>query len=184
MGRRLAPGLDRARLVAAAFAVLEADGLDGMSMRRVAAELGVQAPALYWHIGDKAELLGLMARDIYAAAYAAAPGAGDWRVWLAAFGHALRTSFARHRDGARLCAMAKPSSDPETSADAMAAPLAALGLDPHTAIAFQAGVISYTLGWAMFEANGPMHAFLERMLSFDESFALGLEALVTGFRAE
>jgi TetR/AcrR family tetracycline transcriptional repressor len=183
MGRSVSPGLDRERLVAAAFVVLEEDGLDGLSMRRLASELGVQAPAIYWHVGDKAELLGLMARDIYAAAYAAVPGAADWRAWLMCFGGALRDCFASHRDGARLCAVATPSaqSEPSEHAAEIAAPLVALGLDARSALAFQAGVISYTLGWAMFEANGPMHAFLDQMLPFDETFRLGLVALVEGY---
>jgi TetR/AcrR family tetracycline transcriptional repressor len=46
--------LDLDRVVSAAFAQLEEDGLDGLSMRRLGSRLGVQAPALYWHIGDKA----------------------------------------------------------------------------------------------------------------------------------
>jgi TetR/AcrR family tetracycline transcriptional repressor len=184
MARRPAFSLDPDRLVAAAFAQLEEDGLEGLSMRRVAARLGVQAPALYWHVGDKAELLGLMARDIYARAYAGVGEARDWRAWLAAFGRALRASFAAHRDGARLCAVARPpaQTDPAGHAGRIAAPLAALGLDERHALSFQASVISFTLGWATFEANGPMHDYLERMFDFDRSFAIGLEALVAGFR--
>jgi len=176
------PELDRDRLIAAAFAVLEQEGLDGLSMRRLATQLGVQAPALYWHVDDKAALLGMMARDIYAAAYAACPGSRDWRAWLRQFGGALRAQFAAYRDGARLCALATPAAgaDPERQATNIAAPLVALGLDRPAALAFQAVVISYALGWSMFEANGPMHDFLDRMMPFDESFTIGLEAIVGG----
>jgi TetR/AcrR family tetracycline transcriptional repressor len=182
MAQRPEPGLDRDRLVAAAFAQLEQDGLDGLSMRRLAARLGVQAPAIYWHVGDKAELLGLMARDIYATAYARIASADDWREWLLGFGTALRTSLAAHRDGARLCAVARPpsQSDPAAHADRIAAALVALGLDQWQALSFQACVISYVLGWAAFEANGPMHDFLDRMMDFDGSFSRGLNALVRG----
>jgi len=186
MKRRTAPALDRDRLIAASFAVLEAEGMEGLSMRRVAAHLGVQAPAIYWHVGDKAELLGLMARDIYAAAYAAVPQIEDWRGWLRRFAQALRSSLAGHRDGARLCAVAKPAaaSDPHESAARITAPLIALGLTPQTALSFQAAVISYTLGWAMFEANGPMHDFLDRMMIFEDSFETGLDAMVAGFEPQ
>ena len=97
---RHAPQLDRDRLIAAGFAQLEDDGLDGLSMRRLAQRLGVQAPALYWHIGDKAELLGLMAGAIYQIAYAGVPAARDWRDWLLGFGRALRAAFAA-QDAAR-----------------------------------------------------------------------------------
>lgn len=175
--------LDLDRLVAAAFAQLEEDGLDGLSMRRLGSRLGVQAPALYWHVGDKAELLGLMARDIYARAYAAVPPQTEWRGWLLAFGRALRAAFASFRDAARLCAVAKAPRDPDVGEHArrIAAPLAALGLNQARALSCEASVISFALGWASFEANGPMHEYLDEMLNFDESFETGLAALVRGF---
>ncbi len=183
MQRRNAPDLDHARLIAASFAVLEQEGLDGLSMRRLAAELGVQAPALYWHVDDKAALLGVMARDIYDAAHAAVPATADWRTWLIHFGRALRQSFARHRDGARLCATATPTAraDPAEHARRISAPLIALGLTQASALSFQAAVISYVLGWATFEANGPMHDFLDQMMTFGDNFPIGLEAMVSGF---
>jgi len=183
MAPRPSVQLDRDRLIAAAFALLEEGGLDGLSMRRLAARLDVQAPALYWHVGDKAELLGLMARDIYAPAYDTMPDAPDWRAWLRGFGQALRTAFARHRDGARLCASAQAPRERAVADHArqIAAPLVALGLDQPRALSCVASVISFALGWASFEANGPMHDYLDEMLSFDQSFETGLNALVSGF---
>jgi len=182
MARQALSLLDRDRIVAAAFAQIEEDGLDGLSMRRLAARLGVQAPALYWHVGDKAELLGMMARAIYGRAYADVAPQADWRAWLLAFGQALRSAFAGCRDAARLCAVAKPR-DPDVTAHAsqISAPLVALGLDGKLALSFEASVIAFALGWASYEANAPMHAYLDAMLDFDESFARGLKALVRGF---
>lgn len=179
-----APAIDRDRLVAAAFMHLEEDGLEGLSMRRLGARLGVQAPALYWHVADKGQLLGLMARDIYASAYAAIPAASGWRDWLLGFGYSLRAAFAAHHDGARLCASAPALRDRDVAdhAGKISLPLVALGLDQEHALSFQASVISFALGWASFEANGPMHDYLDEMLDFDESFAIGLDALVSGFR--
>lgn len=183
MASRAAPALDVDRLVAAAFALLDEDGLDALSMRRLAARLGVQAPAIYWHVADKAALLGIMAGRIYADAYGAVTQAEDWRDWLRQFGRALRRSYAARRDGARLCAMARPAaeSDPLQQARRIAAPLEALGLARGQALSMQASVISFTLGWSAFEANGPMHSFLDQMLDFEGSFEAGLDALVRGF---
>ncbi len=50
---RLAPD----RIVAAAIAVADAEGLAGLSMRRVATELGVATMSLYRHVADKDDLL-------------------------------------------------------------------------------------------------------------------------------
>ena len=52
--------LDRAQVVTAAIELLDEVGLDGLTLRRLAQELGVQAPALYWHFKDKQELLDQM----------------------------------------------------------------------------------------------------------------------------
>jgi TetR/AcrR family tetracycline transcriptional repressor len=182
MRRPNGPELDRDRLIAAAFAVLEQEGLDGLTMRRLAAQLGVQAPAIYWHVNDKAALLGIMARTIYMNAYAGCPESSEWRQWLLQFGAALRTSFAAHRDGARLCAAATPAPqpNPEDHAGRIAAPLVSLGLDQQSALSYQAVVISFTLGWSTFEANGPMHDFLDRMMPFEETFQVGLDAIIGG----
>lgn len=182
MAPRPLPSLTRDQILAQAFILLEEEGLESLSMRRLAGKLDVQAPALYWHVTDKAELLGMMARDIYAAAYAGTDAAQDWRDWLRQFGRALHASLASHRDGARLCAIARPPSpvDAQTQASRIAAPLAALGLDEDQALAHQAAVISFTLGWSTFEANGPMRDFLREMMDFDATFTTGLDALVSG----
>ncbi len=60
------PGLDRRAISDAGFALIETGGLDALTMRDVAARLGVQAPALYWHVAGKADLIALMADRIYA----------------------------------------------------------------------------------------------------------------------
>src|SRR3712207_7579838 len=54
------PGLTIDRIVAAAIAIADADGLDGLSMRRVAGHLGVGAMSLYRYLPGRAELLDLM----------------------------------------------------------------------------------------------------------------------------
>ena len=51
------PALNRAVVVAAAREIVAADGLEGLSLRRVGAVLGVTAPALYAYVDDKLDLL-------------------------------------------------------------------------------------------------------------------------------
>lgn len=182
MSARKAPSLDRKLVLNAAFALLRDEGLDGLSMRRLAARLNVQAPALYWHFRDKGELLSLMANAIYRKAHKEVGPCTDWREWLFVYGMALRSGLASERDAAQLFAVAPPISEGDAArAEAIAAPLTALGLDQATALSATASVISLALGWSTFEANGPMHHFLEGMLDFDQSFAAGLRAMVDGF---
>lgn len=55
------PALDRARIVAAARALVAEAGLDALSLRRLATRLGVTAPALYAHVSGKQDLLAAVA---------------------------------------------------------------------------------------------------------------------------
>jgi AcrR family transcriptional regulator len=47
----------RDRVLAAALVILEREGLEALSMRRLAGELGVRTPTLYWHVGGRQEIL-------------------------------------------------------------------------------------------------------------------------------
>ncbi len=76
-------------------------------MRRLAADLGVQSPSLYWHIRTKQELLDGMADAIIQAAGLGPPRDGEsWQDCLTRRARAYRRSVLAHRDGARLVATA------------------------------------------------------------------------------
>ncbi|MRH89318.1 TetR family transcriptional regulator [Nocardia sp. SYP-A9097] len=99
--------LDTNAIAQAALALLDETGLDGLTMRKVAAALNVQAPALYWHVKNKRELLDVMAQHIFVAAVHGleAPRRGeDWRDWLIHLASRLRRSMLHYRDGARVAA--------------------------------------------------------------------------------
>jgi tetracycline repressor-like protein len=75
----------RAQITEVALRVAVADGLDAVSMRRVAAELGTGAASLYRYIETREDLLDLMT-DTVGAEYELAPPTGDWLADLIAFG--------------------------------------------------------------------------------------------------
>src|SRR5262245_34273037 len=101
-GRRVP--LDRDRVVRAALALMEEEGLDGISMRTVAARLGVKAASLYRHVRDKEELLTLMADQLSAEIPHQISAQGDWREAMKEMAHRLRRALQQHRDAARLMA--------------------------------------------------------------------------------
>lgn len=69
---RRAP-LDRTRVADTALKLLNEVGLDGLTLRAIAKELDVKAPALYWHFKDKQALLDEMATEMYRRMVAATP---------------------------------------------------------------------------------------------------------------
>ena len=96
------PALSLARIVDAAVRVADTEGLDAVSMGRVAASLGTAPMSLYRHVSAKEELLRLMVD----AAWGDSPGplaAGeDWRAGLARWAWAMRAALRRHPWAARL----------------------------------------------------------------------------------
>lgn len=67
MGRPPHPLLSRDRIVSAALALVDSEGLEAVSTRRLAAELGVKGPSLYNHVGTKEELLDEVVDAVLAA---------------------------------------------------------------------------------------------------------------------
>jgi len=56
-----------------AIQLLQEVGLDGLTLRKLATELGISAPTLYWHVKDKRELLDLMSEEMVRTARAKMP---------------------------------------------------------------------------------------------------------------
>ena len=89
--------LDRDAVVAAAIAILDTDGINGLSMRRLAADLNATAPSLYWHVTNKDELLDIAFDEVMGELPdMTANASGDWRADIRAAMDALRDMMLRH----------------------------------------------------------------------------------------
>jgi AcrR family transcriptional regulator len=85
----------RSQIAAAAVAIADRDGLDAVSMRRVAAELGTGAASLYRYVDNREDLLDLMT-DAVGAEYDLAGPTGDWQADLVAVAEQMRAIMLRH----------------------------------------------------------------------------------------
>ncbi|WP_411151468.1 TetR/AcrR family transcriptional regulator [Streptomyces sp. A30] len=91
------PALTLDRIVEAAVQVADADGLDAVSMRRIATELGTGAMSLYRYVPGKGELLDLMLDRVQRPSENPADlGDGSWRSALEAMGRATLALYRRH----------------------------------------------------------------------------------------
>ena len=85
----------RAEITAAAVGIADREGLDAVSMRRVAAALGTGAASLYRYVDTREELLDLMS-DATAAEYSLPGADGDWLAGLLAIADQARAIMRRH----------------------------------------------------------------------------------------
>jgi len=100
-GKGPKPGLSLQRIVAAAVKIASRDGLDAVSMSRVAAELGASTMSLYRYVNAKDELVKLMIDMAWGPPPEGAPGEG-WRAGLSRWAWGMRAALRRHPWSARV----------------------------------------------------------------------------------
>jgi AcrR family transcriptional regulator len=98
------------RIVRAAVAIADAEGLDGLSMRRVATELGAATMALYRHVVDKDDLVLRMLDAALGEWRPPADAPGGWRSRLEIGGRTLWALFRRHPWLAPAMSMTRPQA--------------------------------------------------------------------------
>ncbi|EFF91907.1 TetR family transcriptional regulatory protein [Streptomyces sp. e14] len=90
-------GLDRARITEATVRLLDAEGLNRFSMRRLAAELNVTAMSVYWYVDTKDDLLELALDAVFGELPPPCPDTGeDWREELRGLAVGYRALLVRH----------------------------------------------------------------------------------------
>jgi AcrR family transcriptional regulator len=72
------PSLSRERILRAAVEIMDAEGIEAVTMRRIGRELGVEAMSLYNHVEDKAAILDGVC-EVVMAEFAFPPESDDWR---------------------------------------------------------------------------------------------------------
>lgn len=188
--RARAPRRSPEDVVAAALALLAERGLPDLSMRNIAASLGVQASALYWHFPNKQTLLAAVA-DALVTDAAPAP-ADTWQEAAITEARALRARLLSVRDGAELVASALALGLGGGYAAARLRAVFALGgFAPEGARRAGAALVHFVLGHTMVEQQRAQARELgvdmadadaaEALAPADEeAFEIGLLAVVTG----
>ncbi|MFJ9693714.1 TetR/AcrR family transcriptional regulator C-terminal domain-containing protein [Kitasatospora sp. NPDC101183] len=115
-GRGERAGLSRQQVLDAALALVDRDGLKGLTMRSLGEHLGVEAMTLYHYVPNKDALLDGLVELVFTAATPAIDGAADWRTALRAYATALREGLLRHPAVLPL-ATSRPAVTPATLDD-------------------------------------------------------------------
>ena len=143
--------LRKADVVDGALRFLDAEGLDGLTMRKLGAALSVQGGALYRHFPNKEALLDAVADKLL-------EGVGDplpdvpWRDKVYILADRLRTALLAHRDGARVVSGTfAPGVNTITATDTALNVLCEVGLPPAEAGWLTFALFYYVLGHAIEE---------------------------------
>ena len=170
-------GLARSDVVAAAR-VLARDGVQAISMRRLADELGVTANALYSYFPDKAALLDALLDDLLGAIETPALDPASWQAGLCDILRDTRRVLLAHADLIPLY-LARPGRGPNAMrlGNAMLECFAAAGLSGRPAADALRILLMYTLGFAAQEAPRRSDPEGERRIRASESAFRGAEDL-------
>lgn len=203
------PALSPERIVVAAAAVADREGLHGVSMRTVGRELGVEAMSLYHHVAGKEALLDRLADWLMSQVEHPAPD-GDWRGGLHARAHSSRAVLGAHPWGTSLLESRRtPGVALLAGLEAVQAALRAGGFSVRLAAHAFSVLDAYVYGFVAteqqlpFEPGGDAEAMIEEMgaslqqfpalaevaaepvtgkdYAYGDEFAWGLELVLEGF---
>jgi AcrR family transcriptional regulator len=146
--------LTQEAIVDAALAMLDATGLETLSMRRIARSLGTTAGALYWHVGSKDGLLDLVFDRIIGEQPVPDPDPDRWQEQVKEVARTMRATILGHRDIVRLSIGRIPMGPNALRyADRLLAILRAGGLPPELAVSGCQLLISIVNGFAIDETG-------------------------------
>jgi TetR/AcrR family transcriptional regulator, tetracycline repressor protein len=145
------PPVTRAAVVSAALALLAEGGLEAVSFRRIAGQLGVSAPTLYWHVESKRQLMDLMAEELVRrneSSYAGPRPGQPWWEWLREDARQLFAALVATRDAPRVVAGNRPSPEAFAGIERVLGVLVQAGMTPGEAQQTLFAIGAYVIGSA------------------------------------
>jgi AcrR family transcriptional regulator len=166
--------LSRERVLAAALAFADAHGVEALSMRKLAGELGVEAMSLYKHVGSKAEIVdGIVAQVLDE--IDRPEETGDWEDAIRRYATSAHRAFIAHPWATKLVML--PPRDPVPRLryiDWLLGRLAEGGFPPELCYRGYHQLDAYIMGFSFWEAGHSTlgdDAFVERLLALVTSGA-------------
>jgi AcrR family transcriptional regulator len=158
--------------VAAACSLVDAEGLNALTMRRLGTELGADPTAVYRHFASKRDLLTAMADYLFSGFHAEVEPTGDWRGNLRAI---VERGFALYHDHPAMAVELAHQPDDTTAltalADAIIRELRAAGLGDRDAARTYHTLVDVVVGVGLFHALAPDVADPEERAGMQRAYA-------------
>ena len=201
MASRRTP-LSRDRVLRAALDLVDREGVDALTMRRLGRELGVEAMSIYGYVDSKGDLIEGVVEQVFRQMPLIVPGPGRWQDRMRRHAGAYRSVLLDHPNAVRLVAR-RPLNTEGTAAfvDSALAELRGLGLDLAMADRVLGVIASFTLGHVAEQVGDELRARTPAPLretidgdrfphlaavgeikptDYDQEFELGLDFIVAG----
>ena len=202
------PALDAERIVDAGLAIVDAEGVEALSLRRLADDLGVTPMAIYWHVADKAELLDRIGERVLET-IEIPPARGDWRRQLRDVHEAMLHPLLEHPNAVELMVgRARYGPAGVTLFERILSILLAAGLSPEQAFDAYQSLYLFQLGFITTSRRSPEFREAQRQgvlylfaldperfpsiasvapvigrRSLEEQYAIGLATVIDGIAA-
>ena len=168
-------------IVKEAMTLIDQDGLDGLSMRKLAARLGVQAATLYYHVPDKTALLGEVLVALFERCLDVMPEVATWQEWMREFGRAIWRVQQEMKAAPLLIMNTRLDEERfERSVAGVRAALARFDVDPEKLMFIQSAVQAVVTGWSIF-AHSAYAEKMQRMFDIEDQALRSVDAVVRGW---
>ncbi|MCX7283860.1 MAG: helix-turn-helix domain containing protein [Novosphingobium sp.] len=175
------PKLGIEQIVDQALELLREEGMDKLSMRRLAARVGIRAPSLYYYFPDKAALMAAMMERLFGRCLDAIPPTDDWRRWMHGFGRAIwEVQDIYPFTGELITASMLDAEYFRRTTARLQATLARFGEDVDVLMRLQSSVQALMTGWSTF-AHARYAGQLGQMFDVEAVAFDSLDALIKGW---
>jgi AcrR family transcriptional regulator len=154
MARPTQPLITRDLAIKAALVIIDRDGLDAFGLERLATELGVKAPSLYYHFEGKADLLADITRHlVFQAPVPPEPRPDRWVEWYVDISLSFRRSIMLHPNAAPLLLQFLPRRWTLSTYERGTQLMSRAGVPVELQAMIQIGLENLVFGWALFSAS-------------------------------
>jgi TetR/AcrR family tetracycline transcriptional repressor len=149
--------LSREAILTAALALVDKDGIEALTMRKLAARLHVDPMSIYHHVPNKAALISGLVRVVFAEMALPDPAAGAWQERVRAWARAYRdVAFAHPHLVLQIVTDAAAASEAAILiSEPLYAALVDAGLDPAAVVDAAGTLVEFVHGYALGAAPSP-----------------------------
>jgi len=151
------PVIVRDRVASVALEIIDNEGIDSLSIERIATELGVRGPSLYHHYADKAEILGEVARLVLGD-LDMDQASDDWREWMVDVTLRFYRRVLEHPGAAAILLEYLPERSTLPGFGRAARLMTEADVDPVAQVLLMEGSEKLAWGWALQRAVMTVHA--------------------------